>query len=180
MTSIEVWDTGMSQGVVRAIYTPDTLPVIAWKVQFEGGLDAVVETLANGYDHNGPPDGNGYPDELVCEKFRPMPRAYKANEWESLRVEGALAMWAMTPITWQYNDQLLIGGMSQNRDRRRRTAENKRAADDVLREMGLWTTGKEIGMKDANDVNSAMKHLIAYLRNHDHQPTLDALHAIVR
>jgi hypothetical protein len=42
--------------------------------------------------------------------------------------------------------------------------------------MGLWSTGKkDIGKKDANDVNAAQKHALAYLRSIGHQPTLDAL-----
>lgn len=174
MTTVEVWDTGLSNGIVRATYTPDTFPVIDWVLQLEGGLYAVVDYLHSRKKHG------TYPDELVAERFRPMPRVYRDNEWQSLRIEGALAMWAPGVITWQYNDQLLIGGMvSTQSDRRKRAAENKRAADNVLRGLGLWRTGKDVGMKDANDVNSAMKHLVAYLRNSGHKPTIEALHELM-
>jgi hypothetical protein len=60
-------------------------------------------------------------------------------------------------------------------------SRNKTAADNILRAMGLWTLPSEVdNHPDANDINSAMKHLVAYLRNIGHEPTLEALRNAMR
>ena len=46
----------------------------------------------------------------------------------------------------------------------------------MLRRAGLWLTGrKHLGMKDANDANSAQKHGMHYMGfNLKHIPTMNA------
>lgn len=164
MTSIAVFDPGMTTGLVIAEFLPHIGPHITGKHEIPGGLD--------GMDHWAEQVGVGGIDITVCEKFRMTPRARTAVQVEPLRIEGSVHAWCK-PVVWQYPDAMLIGGMHGS------PSANKRAADDVLRRMGLWTLPSEVeNHPDANDINSAMKHLVAYLRNTGHQPTLDALHGV--
>lgn len=165
MTSIAVFDPGMTSGLVLADFEEDTFVRVSSKMEIPDGLDG-----ADGYAAQ---VGVGGIDITVCEKFRMTPRVRTQEQVEPLRIEGAVQAWCK-PVVWQYPDQMLLAGGHHGSPSR-----NKTAADNVLRELGLWTLPSEVdNHKDANDINSAMKHLIAYLRNNDHQPTLDALHAL--
>jgi len=166
MTRLTIWDPGMTSGLVQAEYDENTLPEIVGKFEIPGGMEAVDELIKNGWGW----DGFAIDEEWVCEKFRVTPRTYKAAELEALRIEGVVYS-ADPDVVWQYNDQMLLAGSGHGSP-----SKNKTAADNVLRELGLWTLPREVpNHKDANDINSAMKHLVAYLRNKGHRPTLEAL-----
>lgn len=95
---------------------------------------------------------------IVCEKFIPDGRASKPGEFEPLRIEGALlALWSEDGITFQKNDV------------------RNTVTDAALKRAGLWLTGEDVDWKDANDSIAAMKHGIAWLKNNDHRPTIEAL-----
>lgn len=165
MTKITVWDPGMTTGFVQAFVEPNSPVRIIDKVELPGGLDGVCDLIANGWDF-----GAMYEEVWVCEKFRMTPRVRTAEQVEPLRIEGAVKL-AHDGVIWQYPDQMLLAGGNHGSPSR-----NKTAADNVLRRMGLWTLPSEVdNHTDANDINSAMKHLVAYLRNHGHRPTLEAL-----
>ncbi len=166
MTYLLSIDPGMSTGIVSGWYS-DTDPYVReefWQV--EGGLAGFRQ-----WWWGWPNYYTGDP-LLVCEKFTPLPsmtRSFKLNELEPIRIEGALeVLWDRTPIVWQRPAAMVLAGGDT-------TARRKKNSDDVLRRMGLWTTGKQVGCKDANDVNSAQKHAVAYLRSIGHAPTLQAL-----
>lgn len=158
-------DPGMETGVVVLEFEGDTPARIVRRVQVTGGLDGLVPRLPMRLDQR-------TVDHVVCEKFRTTPRVYRAAELEALRIEGLVktsTYWAGVDLEWQYPDSMLLRGSVGSR------SENKRAADDTLRDMGLWTTGSQVSRPNANDVNSAMKHAVAFLRKVGHRPTLDAL-----
>jgi len=158
-TQLLAIDPGMSTGVVWGVYS-DTEPFkLEGRTQVEGGRDATRDFLEGQFSTY---------TRVVCEKFRALPRVYKAVELEPLPIEGVVTT-LFVDVVWQYPGAMTIGGAHGT------PAKNKRAADDVLRRMGLWTTGSQIGFKDANDVNSAMKHVVAYLKGISHRPTLEAL-----
>jgi hypothetical protein len=164
MMDIAVFDPGITTGLVLAEYTPTTLPRIIGKYEIPGGLSGAIQyiwsaSLEGGFSR------------AVCEKFRMTPRVRTAVQVEPLRIEGAVeAIFGTGGVTWQYPDQMLLAGGHRS------PGANKTAADNVLRDMGLWTLPSEVeNHTDANDINSAMKHLVAYLRNNDHVPTLEAL-----
>lgn len=163
MTSIAVFDPGVTTGIVTAICTARRLSITG-KYEVPGGLDGLVDDFGLDYlveEHS----------IAVCEKFRMTPRVRKAEQVEPLRIEGAVKLAFGKTLVWQYPDSMLLAGGNNGSPSR-----NKTAADNVLRSMGLWTLPSEVdGHPDANDVNSAMKHLVAYLRNHNHEPTLEAL-----
>lgn len=157
-----VIDPGMETGVVYAEADDRELCILE-KLQVTGGLQGFIEYMR---------DASFHYDALVCEKFRIGPKVYRQNELEPLRIEGAVYYLSDTRVTWQYNNAMLIGGASGT------AAKNKRAADAVLKELGLWTTGSQIGAKDANDVNSAMKHLVHYLNMNDNKYIVKELERI--
>lgn len=157
-------DPGMSTGIVFGQYT-DTTPfqrTAFWQV--EGGLTGLSQWW--GFLR-------WYPSvttvEYVVEKFVPLPmaRSFKLDELEPIRIEGWLAGRA-AGIVWQRSSAMVLAGGDT-------TAQRKKNSDEVLRKMGLWTTGKEVGLKDANDVNSAQKHIVGYLKSIQHAPTLDLI-----
>jgi hypothetical protein len=165
---VTVWDPGMSTGVVEALVEDDQPIKVLDAWQIHDGVDGVI--LALGDYYIGAP-----PSKFVVEKFRVTPRVYRAAEVEALRIEGALMQF--TPlIDFQYNGAMLLAGANNGgTTAAQKASKNKIAADNVLRGMGLWHTGKMIMDKDANDVNSAMKHLVAYARGIGHAPTIAAL-----
>lgn len=61
--------------------------------------------------------------------------------------------------------QLLAGGATK--------AERKKNSGLVLKQGGLWLTGKDVGQKDADDAISAQKHALWYLLHTvKHEPTI--------
>lgn len=162
MTSIAVFDPGMTTGLVIADFSPNARVDVWTKREIPGGMDGADKYAAE--------VGLGGIDITVCEKFRMTPRVRTAEQVEPLRIEGSVNAWCK-PVVWQYPDQMLLAGGNHGSPSR-----NKTAADNVLRSMGLWTLPSEVSNHpDANDINSAMKHLVAYLRNMGHEPTLEAL-----
>ncbi len=73
---------------------------------------------------------------------------------EPLLIEGALSALHGGEIVWQLrSDKSLV-------------------EDSVLKDNGLWHTGKYVGWKDARDTNDAIIHALAYLKKNKHVPTL--------
>jgi len=165
--AIAVFDPGMTTGLVVAVFTADTPVEIIGKFEIPGGLDG-----ADAYSSR---VGLGGYDIVVCEKFRMTPRVRTAEQVEPLRIEGSVHAWNR-PVVWQYPDKMLLAGGHHGSPGR-----NKTAADNILRALGLWTLPREVdNHTDANDINSAMKHLVAYLRDQGHEPTLEALRNAMR
>lgn len=112
----------------------------------------------------------------VCEKFVPLPapRTFKTAELEPIRIEGVIEDRLDGNVIWQRSSAMVLSqqGVLPSMTARQKTAQRKKASDNVLRLMGLWVTGKQVGLKDANDVNSAQKHAVAYLRSIKHEPTV--------
>lgn len=183
-------DPGMATGIVLGYYTDDEPYERLARWQVEGGLDGFKKWFWR-YHYEPYPDGtsefeltggwavvteeDGYMEiiegdvTVVSEKFVPLPapRSFKLNELEPIRIEGALDV-MVDDVVWQRSSAMVLAGGDT-------PAQRKKNSDDVLRRMGLWSTGKEVHYKDANDVNSAQKHAIAYLRSIEHKPTLEFL-----
>ena len=180
MTYLLTIDPGMSTGITLGEFWENTPYERLAFWQIKGGLDALEGWIHDHYDNY--PDRWYFPEcadpalsfrsldyELVVEKFVPLPapRTFKTDELEPIRIEGAVQVMVRRPVWQRAASMVLAGGTTP--------AQRKRASDDVLRRLGLWTTGSMVGMKDANDVNSAQKHAIAYLRSIKHRPTIEAL-----
>lgn len=161
MTFLMTIDPGMSTGVTLGKYweTKEYERLEFWQVP--GGLDGFHQWLKSRMN-----DWNVWDSVVVCEKFVPLPtpRSFKTHDLEPIRIEGAVAVLFRNVVWQRASAQVLAGGETP--------AQRKKNSDDVLRRMGLWTTGKQVGQKDANDVNSATKHAVSYLRSIKHEPTL--------
>jgi hypothetical protein len=86
---------------------------------------------------------DGPHDVLVCERF----------EQEPVKIEGLVYGTAPNRVIWQRNDV------------------KPQVPDALLKEHGLWITGKPVGWKDGQDVNDAQRHALAWGK-FDHLPTL--------
>ena len=191
MTYLLSIDPGMSTGIVFGQFEPTTPyeRLGFWLV--EGGLAGFLSWLWARYN----PDDSGWwkvrvfdpgidPYELqtmvkVCEKFVPLQsdRTFRVDELEPIRIEGALEILLGEEPIWQRSAAMVLSqvGVRDTMTARQKAAARKKASDNVLREAGLWLTGKQVGCKDANDVNAAQKHAIAYLRSIKHKPTVELL-----
>jgi hypothetical protein len=150
-------DPGQSSGVVWGCFSEDDAFVRIGYAQVTGGLAGLKRfMLETFWEHQ-----DWTFDHLVVEKFktRPLARNYKLAELEPIRIEG----WLDDYVTaWQWPEQRGWGrgGVAH--------------AEEVLRAKGLWLTGKDVGFRDADDCNAAQMHMLAYLRNMGHIPTIEA------
>lgn len=140
-------DPGVETGVTRWVYDPHGhLPAERVQaVQFKGGLDAFLKwwditDMAASF--------------LIVEKFTPDGRATKIDEFEPIRIEGAIkTLWGDDDsIVWQTNQALA------------------HVKEPRVRDAGYWVTPREVGRPDANDANSSVKHALYWLKQ-NHEPT---------
>lgn len=144
-------DPGMSTGIA-CMEMDDGGNIRGWvTAQIEGGLNGLLNspwarTICEA-------------DEVVFEVFtpRPMARNYRSDELEPLRIEGAVRM-----LRIGLDDETIF-----QRPEARSILRDEPISESVnfLKYMGLHSTGKSVGQKDANDANAAMLHLVAYLRD---------------
>ncbi len=158
MTDILSFDPGMSTGLVRANVTSGSLPRLEEVSQIEGGLEGLEEAGVLNYLRQ--------KTTVISELFSPrqMARSYRLEELEPLRIEG-----------WLVAHREIIFRRPEQRHLFNRNDDNFKRSAAFLGWAGYWTTGSEVKLKDANDANSAMMHLFAYLRNQKHRPTIDLL-----
>lgn len=160
MTKLIAIDPGQMSGVFMGWYdevTPLSRMSYVQMPSGRAGMAQVIRNLGGNLEQF---------DVVVCEKFstRPMNRQYRLEELEPIRIEGMIE-YVHPGVVWQPPGMMVLRqGQTQ--------AERKRKSDDVLREGGLWLTGKDVDYKDANDANAAAKHALAYMRSIRHAPTL--------
>lgn len=181
MTDLVVIDPGCSTGIVTGTYTDDTPFEVTGKYQVTGGLVGLVEFLNNNqiisYEWVRELADLTVAQTVVVEKFTPRARddggGLTLKSVEPLRIEGYLVGMgdipdfvegAANPQWRQPGEQYFSGGTD--------LASRKKASQVWMKERGLWTTGKEVGQPDADDVNSAMRHALGYMRDIMHLPTL--------
>ena len=161
MTKLIAIDPGMTSGVFVGEYD-DMSPLLrTGYAQIPGGIKGFSRWMDDAY-----PDIFGA--TVVCEKFVPLPmaRSWKLDELEPIRIEGLLYDYWTDRIVWQRSMAMVLrDGATQ--------AERKKNSDDLLRRNGWWLTGKDVGLKDANDANAAAKHALAYMRSIGHMPTIE-------
>lgn len=167
MPSVIAIDTGMEVGIVRGYYDAVTPMTRFGYWQFPGGIQGFIKWYWE-EDYWGKAKGF----EWVVEKFTPRPaqRSFKTAELETIRIEGAIeyALWNedVHDIHWQRPDKMVLRGGDT-------PAQRKKNSDQLLKDHGLWLTGKSVQRPDANDVIAATKHLLAYAKSIDHGASLD-------
>lgn len=155
----------MMSGIFWGEYDDDTPLTRTGYMQVPGALEGLLNELY-------PNPGECWLDEfdaVVCEKFTPRPKEaqWKLEELEPIRIEGAIFLASGGRVHWQDPGRMVL---ASGKDQ----AARKRSGDDVLRRAGWWLTGRDVNYKDANDVNAAAKHALAYMRSIRHEPTIDA------
>lgn len=187
------FDPGKSTGVALGRIT-DTEPyslVKAW--QFEGGLLSLIRWIHDHYEGHRPDvpglfhlygdedefqDCRSFNTHIISEKFQPISHenyALTRDSVEPLRCEGALIAMNVMPdfphASWrQPKEMYLYGGAS--------LADKKKNAYEFLKKNGMHVTGKQFGLKDANDARSAILHGISYAaRVLAHRPTFEVVSA---
>lgn len=146
MTYLLAIDPGVATGIALGFYT-DAHPwdlVDRWIVK--GGLDGFLSW------YHGEAPSEAYMARWVSERFVLRDNDFIANT-EPLRIEGAMIALGLDP-TWQLRTDKAL------------------CKDAVLREHGLWTTGKMVGHVDGRDANDAIIHSLAYMKKTKHVPTL--------
>ena len=163
MTTLMAIDPGMMSGYFYGEFDELTpLMRIGYK-QIPGGSKGLFDFLQG-----------RIADVVVCEKFTPRPnggRQFRLDEFEPIRIEGWMEVFYPN-VAWQKPAAMVLrNGATQT--------ERKRSSDNVLRETGWWLTGSDpnVNYKDANDVNAAAKHALAYIRSIGHEPTISVMTA---
>jgi len=167
---IIAFDPGVSTGISMGRFS-ENRPfehVNSWQVS--GGLMGLI---LGKYLEDFREDSSGNEYHIISEKFVPLSGGgfhHTLDSVEPLRIEGALIARGLMPDypdpRWQRaSSQVIKGG--------RTPAERKKNSDNLLREHGMWMTGKDVWQPDANDANSATKHILWYMKNTlKHEPTI--------
>lgn len=173
-------DPGWTWGAVLGQYDDETPWERIEYWQSDGGVDSFIEwfsRIAPGRRDDPIFEiwiGNRYgcvtqrAMTVIAEKFVLLPspgRTPKTRDLEAYPIEGALkAMY--TGTVWQRASCQNLAGGDNPKERRSNT-------DKILKDYGLWLTGKNVGMKDANDVLSATRHALYYMMfTLKHEPTI--------
>lgn len=94
-----------------------------------------------------------YAAEWVSEAFVLSSGNDFVANLESVRIEGAMAALGLHP-TYQFRTDKAL------------------CKDEVLKQNGLWVTGKQCGHTDGRDVNDATIHALARMKKLKHRPSL--------
>lgn len=133
-----------------AWYVPDDEPMVRFDYGLvRGGLPGFVKWWASiGHAIVDAPR-----DVVVCEKFE-LGGDVRFPNVEPLRIEGALFALSARRVVWQ------------------KRTDKAQVPDLLLREHGLWLTGKDVDWEDGRDVNDAQVHALIWGK-FDHMPTLE-------
>lgn len=186
-------DPGLSTGISLLSYGATSLPVLEGKWQFSGGVRGFTRWFASqtedshyrsGWSFTPTEDGllelSFFEDDFVtiAEKFTARGQngfSLRTDALEPLRVEGAMIALGLMPDydkaekRWVDPAQQYIAG---GKDK----ATKKRRQHALLKHLGYYVTGKDVGCPDADDVRSSLAHALGYLmRVEKHEPTYRAV-----
>jgi hypothetical protein len=170
-------DPGLSTGISLLSYNDTSFPVLEGRWQFPGGITGFLRWYR---DHHYFPDGLGNTSlvsddiQIIGEKFTARATSgfsYRTDALEPLRVEGAMIALGLMPdydkseARWlDPGLQYVAGGTGK--------ADKKKRQHKLLKDLGLYVTGKDVGCPDADDVRSSLGHALGWLiRVQKHQPT---------
>lgn len=159
MTKIISIDPGMTSGAVWGTFDQGVPFLREGYAEIPGGMQGFEHWL-----HRRGWFGLHSFDHVVCERFkpRPMARNYRLDELEPLRIEGQVYVHAPR-VVFQWPEQRGWG------------KHGIKTAAETLVKTGLWLVPSDIpNHDDADDANSAQMHLLAYMRNIGHMPTIEA------
>lgn len=144
-------DPGKSSGIAFGYYG-DRVPYESHRVwQVENGLEGFLDWYERewfGLSLLKP--------EIVSERFVLRSQKFVADT-TPLLIEGAMRVLFGKDIHYQLR------------------GEKAKIANDHLKHGGEYRTGKQVGYKDANDANDAVRHAVIYLtqKANQHLPTIE-------
>lgn len=144
-------DPGKSSGIALGYYD-ETLPYESHRVwQVENGLEGFLEWE----DEHWPWIALLGP-QIVSERFVLRSQKFVADT-TPLLIEGAMRVLFGPKIHYQLR------------------SEKAKVTNDHLKHGGEYRTGKQVGCKDANDANDAVRHAVIYLtkKANQHVPTIE-------
>ena len=149
MTRVLAVDAGQSTGLAVVDFPDGHPPEVRHMVQFVVGVAASVTLI-------GTISSEERPDVLIAEQFDLRPHNTFVADLTPVEINGALKYVFGDSIVWQTPAQ--AKGLVK---------------DQVLKNLGMWPTGKTVGQEDANDARDALRHAIHYGATVlKHQPTL--------
>lgn len=146
MTHLLTIDPGVATGIALGWYDDRTA--------YERKAVWIVKNGLNGFlawYHGEAPD-EAYAAQWVAEQFILRDNDYIANT-EPLRIEGAMEALGLHPTYQSRTDKALC-------------------KDEVLKQHGLWVTGKMVGHTDGRDACDATIHALARMKKIRHVPSL--------
>jgi len=148
MTLIISFDPGLITGVATGEFSDD-LPLKITGTQasgYEDILNAAALTVRE--------DLSNPFTYQICESFEARTDNKFSPDLTGVRVEGVLDLMYPSLI-------------------RRSRTKKEQVPDEVLKEHGLWVTGKDVSWEDGRDVNDAIIHMLGFVAfDLKHKPTL--------
>lgn len=150
------FDLGAMNGISLGRYTDTT----AWELldcwQFYGGAQALSDWVKYVNPHKITQGAT-----IIAEKFVLRNNPFVAD-LEGVRGEGVLVhYWGEDRILWQLRNCKIISG-------------DKKSSDQIIKDAGLWKTGKAFGTKDARDYHDTILHSLWRMKSWRHEPTIRA------
>lgn len=146
MTTVLAYDPGLTTGWAKGTFT-DTEPLTllgAGNIGYDWFVDGTFTSRVR---------SDFSADHVVVEQFILRDNEFKAD-LTGVRVEGILEWW-YHPIIW------------------RPPSKKAQVPDQVLKDHGLWQTGKSVNWEDGRDANDAIIHMLGYVAfDLRHLPTL--------
>jgi len=143
--TIVAYDPGLVTGVAQGVFS-DTEPL-----RVLGGIALTYDEILEGFDDMTQVKF----DHVVSEKFIARTDNPFVPDLTPVRVEGILDLAYERDINW-----------------RLRTKKSQ-VPDSILKEHGIWMTGKDVDWTDGRDVNDAIIHMIGYVAfDLRHVPTI--------
>jgi hypothetical protein len=115
---------------------------------------------------------------ILAEKFTARGQngfSLRTDALEPLRVEGAMIALGMMP-DYSVAEKRWVDPAQQYLAGGRDKADKKKRQHALLKDLGYYVTGKDVGCPDADDVRSSLAHSLGYLmRVEKHEPTYRAV-----
>lgn len=150
VTTITAYDPGKVIGIARGSFTDkEPLSILkAWAIPYPNFLE---------WGQNPVEDyGEFWSDIIVSEIFTARTDNEFVPDLTSVRVEGILDLaYGPNRVVW------------------RPRTKKEQVPDKVLKDHGLWKTGKDVSWEDGRDVNDAIIHMLGHVAfDLRHKPTL--------
>lgn len=155
------FDPGEASGITVGYFDDERPWEIVAATIVTGGAEGLRDFLLENHSHLAP-EGLRLQDfeHVICERFVPDGTP-GARLTVSPQGEGVvLALFPHTEVHWQLRTAKTVG------------MKNRPAADERMKQLGVWTAAGDVQHTDGRDANDATLHSIAYMKAIRHRPTI--------